>query len=68
MRFPTPGGAVVSAERLDIRDVMFRDVVMPLLTEAHDRLAAQRRRHGVGSARGAIRRSGALGMLTADVR
>ena len=24
---------------------MFRDVVLPLLTEAHDRLAAQRARH-----------------------
>jgi hypothetical protein len=27
----------------------FRDVVMPLLTEAHDRLAAQRARHSGGA-------------------
>jgi hypothetical protein len=28
-------------------DVMWRDVVIPLLTVAHDRLAAQRARHGL---------------------
>jgi hypothetical protein len=31
---------------LNPSDATFRDVVMPLLTEAHDRLAAQRARHG----------------------
>jgi hypothetical protein len=35
---------------LNPSEATFRDVVMPLLTEAHDRLAAQRARHGVGSA------------------
>jgi hypothetical protein len=35
---------------LNPSDAMFHDVVMPLLTEAHDRLAAQRARHGVDSA------------------
>jgi hypothetical protein len=34
---------------LNPADATFRDVVLPLLTEAHDRLAAQRARHG-GSA------------------
>jgi hypothetical protein len=29
---------------------MFRDVVIPLLAEAHDRLAAQRERHRLGKA------------------
>ena len=33
---------------LNPSEVTFRDVVMPLLTEAHDRLAAQRARHGAG--------------------
>jgi hypothetical protein len=33
---------------LNPSDETFRDVVMPLLTEAHDRLAAQRARHGLG--------------------
>jgi hypothetical protein len=28
-------------------EATFRDVVLPLLTEAHDRLAAQRARHGL---------------------
>jgi hypothetical protein len=31
---------------LNPTDATFRDVVMPLLTEAHDRLAATRARHG----------------------
>jgi hypothetical protein len=31
---------------LNPTDATFHDVVMPLLTEAHDRLAAQRARHG----------------------
>ena len=31
---------------LNPSDATFRDVVLPLLTEAHDRLAAQRARHG----------------------
>jgi hypothetical protein len=35
---------------LNPRDAMFRDVVLPLLTEAHDRLAAQRARHRIGEA------------------
>ena len=30
---------------LNPSDATFRDVVMPLLTEAHDRLAAARARH-----------------------
>ena len=30
---------------LNPSDATFRDVVVPLLTEAHDRLAAQRARH-----------------------
>ncbi len=34
---------------LNPSDATFRDVVMPLLTEAHDRLAAQRARHRVGN-------------------
>ena len=33
---------------LNPSDATFRDVVVPLLTEAHDRLAAQRERHGLG--------------------
>ena len=33
---------------LNPSDATFRDVVMPLLTEAHDRLAAQRARHQKG--------------------
>jgi hypothetical protein len=33
---------------LNPSDAMFRDVLLPLLAEAHDRLAAQRARHGVG--------------------
>jgi hypothetical protein len=33
---------------LNPSDATFRDVVLPLLAEAHDRLAAQRARHGVG--------------------
>jgi hypothetical protein len=32
---------------LNPSDATFRDVVLPLLAEAHDRLAAQRARHGV---------------------
>ena len=32
---------------LNPSDATFRDVVLPLLTEAHDRLAAQRARHGI---------------------
>jgi hypothetical protein len=35
---------------LNPSDARFRDVVLPLLTEAHDRLAAQRARHRVGEA------------------
>ncbi len=35
---------------LNPSDETFRDVVLPLLTEAHDRLAAQRARHGDGKA------------------
>jgi hypothetical protein len=35
---------------LNPSDATFRDVVMPLLVEAHDRLAAQRARHHVGGA------------------
>jgi len=35
---------------LNPSDATFRDVVLPLLTEAHDRLAAQRARHRVGEA------------------
>ena len=35
---------------LNPSDATFRDVVLPLLTEAHDRLAAQRARHGDGKA------------------
>jgi hypothetical protein len=38
---------------LNPRDTTFRDVVVPLLTEAHDRLAAQRARHGLDAADGA---------------
>jgi Family of unknown function (DUF6194) len=34
---------------LNPSDATFRDVVLPLLTEAHDRLAAQRARHGSGA-------------------
>ena len=34
---------------LNPSDATFRDVVMPLLTEAHDRLAAQRARHRIGA-------------------
>ena len=34
---------------LNPSDATFRDVVMPLLTEAHDRLAAQRARHKAGA-------------------
>jgi hypothetical protein len=33
-------------------DATFRDVVLPLLTEAHDRLAAQRARHRAAEERG----------------
>jgi hypothetical protein len=33
---------------LNPTDATFRDVVLPLLTEARDRLAAQRARHGAG--------------------
>jgi hypothetical protein len=33
---------------LNPSDTTFRDVVLPLLTEAHDRLAAQRARHNIG--------------------
>jgi hypothetical protein len=32
---------------LNPSDATFRDLVVPLLTEAHDRLAAQRARHGM---------------------
>jgi hypothetical protein len=32
---------------LNPSEAMFRDVVRPVLTEAHDRLAAQRKRHGL---------------------
>jgi hypothetical protein len=35
---------------LNPSDATFRAVVLPLLTEAHDRLAAQRARHRVGEA------------------
>jgi len=35
---------------LNPSDVTFRDVVLPLLAEAHDRLAAQRARHRAGDA------------------
>ena len=35
---------------LNPSDATFRDIVMPLLVEAHDRLAAQRARHHVGGA------------------
>ena len=35
---------------LNPSETTFRDVVLPLLTEAHDRLAAARARHGVGGA------------------
>ena len=35
---------------LNPTDETFRDVVVPLLTEAHDRLAAQRARHQGGAA------------------
>jgi hypothetical protein len=34
---------------LNPSDATFRDVVMPLVTEAHDRLAAQRARHVAGA-------------------
>jgi hypothetical protein len=34
---------------LNPSDATFRDVVLPLLTEAHDRLAAQRARHKAGA-------------------
>jgi hypothetical protein len=37
---------------LNPTDATFRDLVMPLLTEAHDRLAAQRARHRRGNAFG----------------
>jgi hypothetical protein len=33
---------------LNPSDASFRDVVLPLLAEAHDRLAAQRARHRTG--------------------
>ena len=35
---------------LNPSDATFHDVVLPLLTEAHDRLAAQRARHQTGGA------------------
>jgi Family of unknown function (DUF6194) len=35
---------------LNPTDATFRDVVLPLLTEAHERLAAQQARHRVGEA------------------
>ena len=35
---------------LNPSDVTFRDVAVPLLTEAHDRVAAVRARHGAGPA------------------
>jgi hypothetical protein len=35
---------------LNPSDATFQDVVLPLLTEAHDRLAAQRARHSGGAA------------------
>jgi hypothetical protein len=35
---------------LNPTDATFRDVVLPLLAEAHDRLAAQRARHRAGDA------------------
>jgi hypothetical protein len=34
---------------LNPSDATFHDVVLPLLTEAHDRLAATRARHGAGA-------------------
>ena len=34
---------------LNLSDATFREVVLPLLTEAHDRLAAQRARHKAGA-------------------
>ena len=34
---------------LNPSDATFRNIVMPLLTEAHDRLAAQQARHGPGA-------------------
>ena len=36
---------------LNPSDATFRDAVLPLLAEAHDRLAAQRARHADGAAR-----------------
>jgi hypothetical protein len=36
---------------LNPSDATFRDVILPLLAEAHDRLAAQRERHRLGRAR-----------------
>ena len=36
---------------LNPSDATFRDVILPLLAEAHDRLAAQRERHRLGKAR-----------------
>ena len=35
---------------LNPTDATFQDVVLPLLTEAHDRLAGQRARHRIGEA------------------
>jgi hypothetical protein len=35
---------------LNPSDEVFRDIVLPLLAEAHDRLAAQRARHATGAA------------------
>jgi hypothetical protein len=35
---------------LNPTDATFQDVVLPLLTEAHDRLATQRARHRIGEA------------------
>jgi len=37
---------------LNPSDATFRDVVLPLLAEAHDRLAAQRARHAAGRVAG----------------
>jgi hypothetical protein len=37
---------------LNPSDATFRDVVLPLLAEAHDRLAAQRSRHAAGRSGG----------------
>jgi hypothetical protein len=37
---------------LNPSEVTYREVAIPLLAEAHDRLAAQRERHRVGKARG----------------